>query len=173
MAGYNKVRWEDELLALARNREREYAVCPYRILDAAPAILRRQLRYYLAELANCGRLKKTYDGPRIEQCGDGLVELVGDEVEFTSESRLEFNIRLKETQLGWLVQKFRFHLHLQQRRINMMRIHLNETEVHDSLRIPMCHLHIDGSGAHIPFPIMNPRMTIHLICAYIEPDLGT
>jgi hypothetical protein len=54
----------------------------------------------------------------------------------------------------------------------MVRIHLNPATLHDPLRVPRCHLHVGDSQAHIPFPIMNPRLILSLICEHIEPDFG-
>jgi hypothetical protein len=31
---------------------------------------------------------------------------------------------------------------------------------------------IGDSQAHVLFPIMSPRLIVHLICEHIEPDLG-
>jgi hypothetical protein len=54
----------------------------------------------------------------------------------------------------------------------MIRIHLNREGGHDPLNVPQCHFHIGDSKAHVPFPIMSPRLMVHLICEHIEPDLG-
>ena len=79
---------------------------------------------------------------------------------------------MEQEQGGWLVKRFKFHLHLARRSINMVRIHLNQEGGHDPLNVPRCHFHIGDSKAHIPFPIMSPRLTLHLLCEYVEPDLG-
>jgi hypothetical protein len=55
----------------------------------------------------------------------------------------------------------------------MVRSHLNEISSHDPLAIPRCHMHIADSEAHVPFPVMNPRLILYLICEHIEPDFGT
>jgi len=137
-----------------------------------PGTLRLQLRHYLAEQANNGRLKQTYNVPRLDTHEGGLQELVCEDVEFRSDSRLNFNVEMEREQTGWLVKRFKFHLHLARRRINMVRIHLNQEVGHDPLNVPRCHFHIGDSKAHIPFPIMSPRLMLHLICEHIEVDLG-
>jgi hypothetical protein len=137
-----------------------------------PSKLRLQLRHYLAEQTNHGKLKRTYDEPRLETHVGGLQELVCEEVEFQSESRLSFNILMEEEHTGWFVKRFNFDLHLERRSINMIRIELKQKMGRDPLRVPRCHFHIGDSKAHIPFPIMNPRLMLHLICEHIEVDLG-
>ncbi len=165
--------WEDELRSLARERESVYESSSPLFMVDRPGTLRRQLRHYLAEQANSGKLKRTYDHvPRLDTHEAGLQELVCEEVEFPSDSMLSFNIRMEQKQAGWLVRDFEFRLHLTKRAINMLQIHLNEKVSHDPLRVPRCHFHIGDSDAHIPFPIMNPRLIVHLICEHIEPDLG-
>jgi hypothetical protein len=79
---------------------------------------------------------------------------------------------LDREQRGWRVMLFEFHLRLpSERNINMVRIELNSQASYDPL-IPRCHLHVGGSQAHIPFPIMNPRLILSLVCEHIEPDFG-
>lgn len=163
---------EDELMALARDRERDYESSLSQMHLDHPAMLGRQLRHYLAEQSNRRRLKRTYDAPRLDTHAGGLQELVCEEVEFQSDCRLSFKIQLEEEQLGWLVKRFKFHLHLAGRRINMVRIHLNQVEWHDPLIVPRCHFHIADGQAHIPFPIMSPRLMLHLLCEHIEPEIG-
>ena len=119
--------WEDELKALARDRETACQSSLSQMMVDHPGTLRRQLRHYLAEQANCRRLKQTYDDvPRLETQAGGLQELVCDEVEFRSDSRLTFNVQMEREQTGWLIRRFKFHLHLSKRSINMIRIHLNQ-----------------------------------------------
>jgi hypothetical protein len=69
-----------------------------------PGRLRRQLRHYLAEQANRGRLKRTYDGPWLSTLEGGLQELVCEEVEFRSDAKLSFNIQMEHEQGGWLAK---------------------------------------------------------------------
>jgi hypothetical protein len=163
--------WEDELEALARDRENVYQLSLSQMLLDHPAKLRLQLRHYLAEQANHGRLKQTYDVPHLNAAG-GLYELACDEVEFRSDSKLGFNIQMEQEQRGWLVKRFKFHLHFAGRSVNMVRIHLNQEGGNDPLTVPRCHFHLADSRAHIPFPIMSPRLMLHLLCEHIEPDLG-
>jgi len=59
-----------------------------------------------------------------------------------------------------------------ERQVKMLRIHLNGEPWYDPLTVPRCHLHIGDSRAHIPFPVTNPRLILHLLCEHIEPDLG-
>ena len=164
--------WEDELQALAREREEGFQSSLSLMAVDHPGALRRQLRHYLAEQANHGRLKQTYDVPRLDTLEGGLRELVCEEVEFRSDSRLSFNVLMEARQTGWFVKRFEFDLHLARRTINMIRIHLNREIGRDPLIVPRCHFHIGDSNAHIPFPIMNPRLMPHLICEHIEVDLG-
>jgi len=164
--------WEDELRVLAREREEAYQSSLSLMMVDHPGTLRRQLRHYLAEQANHGRLKQTYDVPRLDTRVGGLQELVCEEVEFRSDSRLSFNVLMEPKQTGWFVKRFEFDLHLAGRSINMIRIHLNQEAGHDPLTVPRCHFHICNSKAHIPFPIMNPRLMLHLICEHIEVDVG-
>jgi hypothetical protein len=164
--------WEDELKALARDRENAYHSSLTQMMVDHPGALRRQLRHYLAEQADYGKLKQTYDHvPRLESQAGGLQELVCEEVEFWSDSST-FNVQMEQERTGWLIKRFRFHLHLSRRSINMIRIHLNLEPGHDPLNVPRCHFHIGDCKAHIPFPAMSPRLLLHLLCEQIEPDLG-
>jgi hypothetical protein len=81
---------------------------------------------------------------------------------------------MKKRQTGWRITQFQFHLHLPTiRNVDMVRIHLNVKRKQDPLVIPRCHLHIGGGKrAHVPFPIMSPRLTLQLVCELIEPDVG-
>jgi hypothetical protein len=164
--------WEDELKELARDRENAYQLSLSQMTIDPPGMLRRQLRHYLAEQTDRGRLKQTYEGPRLDTLEGGLQELVCEEVEFRSDAKLSFNIQMEHEQGGWLARRFRFHLHFTRRNIDMIRIHLNREGGHDPLSVPRCHFHIGDSKAHIPFPIMSPRLMLYLLCEHIEPDLG-
>jgi hypothetical protein len=136
-----------------------------------PGTLRKQLRHYLAEQADRGRLTKTYDNvPRLDTLDERLQELVCEEVEFRSDSRLSFKIKLEHEWRGWLVKQFKFELLLAGRGINRVSIHLNPEGGHDPLKVPRCHFHIGDSKAHVPFPIMSPRLMLHLLCEHIESD---
>jgi hypothetical protein len=166
---------EDELLRLAREREDASDGALGRLLLEPPDTLRRQLRAYLGRQADHRRIAPgTYDKVlRLQTVQGGLNELSCEDLEFSSGVRLDFQIQLQQAQGGWCVKQFTFHVHLPKpRAISMVRIHLNPCASHDPLAVPRCHFHIGDSGAHIAFPIMNPRLILHLICEHIEPDLG-
>ena len=63
---------EDELRALAHDRENAHESIRAQMVVDHPGTLLRQLRYYLAEQANRGRLNRTYDAPRLETHEGGL-----------------------------------------------------------------------------------------------------
>jgi hypothetical protein len=126
----------------------------------------------LAEQANRGRLKKTYDTPKLETRPEKVQELVCEGIEFRSDSRLSFKVEMGREHTGWLIKRFKFDLHVAGRSINMVRVHLRPSTGHDPLKVPRCHFHIGDSEAHIPFPMMSPRLILHLLCEHIEPDLG-
>src|SRR5258707_15537168 len=138
-----------------------------------PSKLLRQLRNDLALQVDRNRLKRTDDDVvSLGQSEKGLPELTCTAAEFRSDSRLNFKLELEKQQKGWLFKRFQFSLYLAGRNIKMVRIHLNERVSHDPVKVPLCHFHIGDSEAHIPFPIMSPRLMVHLICEHIEPDLG-
>lgn len=165
---------EVDLLHLARDRDSQMETALGAMLIESPAVLGRQLRQDLSRQIDSGRMKRTEDRvPQLATVERGLNELKCQGAEFADGGRLLFDIQLEERQRGWLVKRFRFHLHLPpSRSIKMVRIHLNQGTWHDPLRIPRCHLHVGDSGAHIPFPIMNPRPILSLICEHVEPDFG-
>ncbi len=164
---------EDELLLMARERESASEASLASMWLDHPSKLRLQLRSDLARQVDLDRLKRSDDRVvSLNPPANGLQELVCPDVEFRSDSKLNFKIELKGLQQGWLVRRFWFHLHLSGRKIQMVRIHLNDKVGHDPLRVPRCHFHVGDSKAHIPFPIMSPRLMVHLICEHIGPDLG-
>jgi len=164
---------EDELLSMAREREKASEADLARLWLDHPGKLRLQLRNDLATQVDRGRLKHSDDRVvHLSSPANGLQEIECPAAEFRSDSRLNFKIELEGLQEGWLIRRFWFHLHLAGRTIKMVRIHLNEKVGHDPLRVPRCHFHLDDSKAHIPFPIMPPRLMVHLICEHMEPDLG-
>lgn len=163
---------ENELNALALHREQEYELILADTIQEPPNKLLRQLRAYLAELTDHGKLKQTYESPRSEARTEGATELICDHVEFASDSVLSFSILLVPRQLGWLLKQFEFHLAIVARGVRHVRIHLTATGAYNPLKVPRCHIHLDNSDPHIPFPIMNPRLILHLICEHIEPDIG-
>jgi hypothetical protein len=158
---------------MARGREEASQAYLESIRLDHPAMLRRQLRSDLATQADLKRLKRSDDQVvHLTNRSEDILELICPAVEFSSESKLEFKIEVGKRQEGWLIRRFQFSLYLAERRIKMVRIHLNERLGHDPVRVPRCHLHLDNSNAHIPFPVMSPRLMVHLICEHIEPDLG-
>jgi hypothetical protein len=164
---------EDELLSMALDRENASEANVARMLLGPPSRLRLQLRSDLARQVDLRRLKRSDDQVvHLTPPTNSFQELVCSAVEFWSGSILNFRIELESIQQGWLVKRFQFHLHLSSRGIKMVRIHLNEKVGHDPVKVPRCHFHIGDSRAHIPFPIMSPRLMVHLICEHIEPDLG-
>lgn len=164
---------EDELLSMARERESASEANLAKMWLGHPGTLRRQIRSDLARQVDLNRLKSLDDGVVHLNAPTGDVQdLVCTEVEFCSDSKLSFNVELERLQQGWLVKRFKFHLLLPGRSIQMIRIRLNEKSGHDPVTVPRCHFHIGDSKAHIPFPVMSPRLMVHLICAHIEPDLG-
>jgi hypothetical protein len=162
-----------ELVSMARERESASDASLASMWLDHPSKLRLQLRSDLARQVDLGRLKHSDDRVvNLNPPANGLQELVCAAVEFRSDSKLNFKIELEDLQQGWLVRRFQFHLHIFGRSIKMVRIHLNHKVGHDPVRVPRCHFHIGDSKAHIPFPIMSPRLMVHLICEHIEPDLG-
>jgi hypothetical protein len=92
----------------------------------------------------------------------------------SSISSLDFNICMKKQQAGWRITQFKFHLRLPaERKVGMVRVHLNVERARDPLLVPRCHMHIGrGKRAHVPFPIMSPRLILQLVCDVMEPDVG-
>jgi hypothetical protein len=164
---------EKELLNLAREHEGRTAATLEEMSLVAPHLLQRQLRAYLSRQVDCDRMKRAGENvPLLQQAGD-LSELICPKVKFTSDAHLEFKIQLETKQTGWQVTSLLFHVFLAPgRNINMVRIHLKPEAGHNPLEIPRCHMHIGRSRAHVPFPIMDPRLILHLICERIEPDFG-
>lgn len=164
---------DDELIALAREHEKSYELTRTCTIHESPSMLLRQLRAYLARLADHRKLKRTYEQPRSETKTNNITALIAEGIEFASDSVFSFKIFLEQRQHGWLMREFEFHLALVGRRVQHIRIHLKRDGAYDPLRVPRCHVHIDTSDPHIPFPIMNPRLTVHLICEHIEPNIGS
>ncbi|MEK7753768.1 MAG: hypothetical protein AAB654_17735 [Acidobacteriota bacterium] len=54
--------------------------------------------------------------------------------------------------------------------VRKLRIHLNPGDSHRPLTVPRCHMHIGDSRAHVPFPIIHPRLILYLICEHVEKD---
>ncbi|MGB9456879.1 MAG: hypothetical protein WCB12_12600 [Bryobacteraceae bacterium] len=166
---------ESDLLRLARDREAATDAAVDRMLLEAPDIVRRQLRAYLSRKVDCGRIERTDEKiPQLMTLQGGFSQLSCPDVQFSSGARLSFEIKLEEKQGGWLVRQFQFHITLaRSRTIKMVRFHLNAATRHDPLTIPRCHLHIDNSEAHVPLPVMDPLLMVHIICEHVEPDFGT
>lgn len=165
---------EDELLRLAREREATTETALGEMVLERPDHLVRQMRAYLSRQVDHGRIRRTNEKiPRLATVQDGLNELTCPGLEFLSGARLEFKMRLENDQQRWLMKQFRFHVFLPGARgVRSVRVHLNPGAWHDPLTVPRCHLHIGDSRAHVPFPIIHPRLILHLICEHIEPDFG-
>ena len=165
---------EDDLLRLAREREEGVERALAELLLEQPDHLRRQLRVYLSRQVDHGRMKRADERiPQLATVGKGLNELACPRAEFSSGAQLMFRIKLEKVQRGWLMRCFEFHLRLPQpRRIGMVSIHLNDEASYKPLLVPRCHIHIGDSEAHVPFPVMDPRLILHLICERVEPDFG-
>jgi len=167
------VSLDDELVELARlNDSTTQASLDNLPLD--PAHLLRNLRYYLSRQSDYRHIKRLREkAVELTTVESGAQEMECSAVEFTSGSTLTFKIRLEQDRIGWVVKQFQFHVKLAQpRRVKMVRIHLNPVAARDPLVVPRCHLHIDNSRPHVPFPILNPRLILHLVCEHIEPDIG-
>jgi hypothetical protein len=166
---------EDELQRLAIEREQAFEAA----LDALdldpPDRLLRQMRAYLAEQEDHRRIKRSVEkAVQLSRQADDIEQLDCPRVEFTAGSSLDFKVKMKRQGAGWRMTQFQFHLHLPPGgSVDMVRIHLNVGRTRDPLVVPRCHLHIgDGRRAHVPFPIMSPRLTLQLVCDVIEPDVG-
>ena len=166
---------EDELRRLAIEREEACESALDGMDLDPPDFLLRHMRAYLADQEDHARIRNFAEkSVQLRQGTDGIQELKCQAVRFASGSSLDFNIRMKKQQTGWRMTQFKFDLHLPAaRKVNMVRVHLNVVRTRDVLIVPRCHLHIDGGKrAHVPFPIMNPRLTLQLVCDVIEPDIG-
>jgi hypothetical protein len=168
-----KVNLDDELVEIARLNDAA-TQASLDSLTVEPALLLRHLRYYLSRQSDYRRITRLKErAVELTQVEGGAQELEGSAIEFSSGSALAFRIRLEQGRTGWAVKQFRFHVKLAQPRcVKMVRIHLNRATARDPLAVPLCHLHIDSSRPHIPFPIVNPRLVLHLVCQHLEPDIG-
>lgn len=100
-------------------------------------------------------------------------QLESAEIKFFSGAILRFSIKLEQTRTGPVVAQFKFHLLLPaSRTVKMVRIHLNNPNGHDPLRVLRCRLHIDQRQPHVPFPVTPSLLLLDLVCRSIEPDLG-
>jgi hypothetical protein len=166
---------EDELQRLALEREDACESALDELDLDPPDFLLRQMRAYLADQEDHARIKHFAEkSVQLSQQTDGIQKLECLAVQFASGSSLDFNIRMKKRQTGWRVTDFEFNLHLPRaRKVNTVCVHLNVSRTRDALVVPRCHLHIGGGKrAHVPFPIMNPRLTLQVVCDVIEPDVG-
>ncbi len=139
-----------------------------------PHLLLRQLRHYLSRQADHGRLRNLKEKAiELVTVSERSQELTCHYLRFKSGSELTFRIRLDQRHVGWFLKQFQFHVKLAQpRRVGMVRIHLDPENRFDPLSVPRCHLHVDNSRPHVPFPIISPRLILHLVCEHIEPDIG-
>jgi hypothetical protein len=165
---------EGKLEQLAREREGRTDGALIEMLLEPPDVVRRELRDYLSRQVDHGRMKRTIERfPQLATIAGGLNELACPEAQFSSGARLQFNVQLEEKQRGWLVRRFRFHVFLPQTRsVNTVLIHLNAETGRHPLVVPRCHMHVGGSQAHVPFPVMDPRLILYFICDHVEPDFG-
>ena len=165
---------ESELLQLAREREAKSEGALAEMLVESPDLLRRQLRDYLFRQVDSGRMKRPDEKIlRLNSVQEGFRDLACPKAEFSSGTHLQFNIRFEDTQGGCLVKRFQFIYLSPARRIKVVRIELNAEPSRDPLSVPRCHLHIGNSEAHIPFPIMDPRLILYLFCEHLERDFGS
>ena len=165
---------EDELNELARAREAAADAALSDMLLEAPHLLRKRLRAYLFRQLDKGRFPRVDEKLPELRTIDRSNELIYPEIEFSSGARLQFNIQLEQLQRGTLMTQFQFHLQLPDgRSLRRIRIELNPEGSRDPFTVPRCHLHVDNSQAHVPFPIMSPLLILHLICEHIEADFGT
>jgi hypothetical protein len=166
---------EDELRRLALEREAAFESALDELDLDPPDLLLRRMRAYLAEQVDHGRIKHSAEkSVQLSQQTDGIQKLECHAVQFASGSSLDFYIRMKNQQTGWRMTEFEFNLRLPPaRKVSMVCVHLNVQRTRDALVVPRCHLHIGGGKrAHVPFPIMSPRLTLQLVCDVIEPDVG-
>jgi len=172
---------ESELQRLALDRENAFESALDELDLDPPDFLLRQMRAYLADQEDRARIKHFAEKsvqlevlPTSRKQPDVIQELKCGAVKFASGSSLNFNIRMKKEQAGWRMIQFKFHLRLPpERKVDMVRVHLNVMRMRDTLTVPRCHLHIGGGKrAHVPFPIMSPRLILQLVCDVIEPDVG-
>jgi hypothetical protein len=102
---------EDELKRLALEREAAFESA----LDALdldpPDLLLRHMRAYLSEQMDRYRIiRRSEKLIHLSAQPDGIQELVCDAVHFTSESKLDFKVRMTKRQKGWRINQFKFHL---------------------------------------------------------------
>jgi hypothetical protein len=100
---------EDELRQLALQRENAFESA----LDALdldpPDRLLRQMRAYLADREDHGRIKRFVEkSVLLSLLTDGVQELYCQPIQFTSGSSLDFRVRLKKQQTGWRITQFQF-----------------------------------------------------------------
>lgn len=165
---------EDELLVLARQRDEETQGALARMLLDPPHILGRQLRDYLSRQVDGGRIPRTNEKiPQLNTLSESLSKLACPGLAFSSGARLKFEIQIQKDQRGCFLRQFQFRLHSPNRpAVEIVRIELKPETQRDPLAVPRCHMHIGDSRAHVPFPIIHPRLILHLICEHIEPDFG-
>jgi hypothetical protein len=165
---------EGELLRLAREREGTTETAIREMVLEQPNLVGKGMRADISGHVDSdpiGRMKEKFI--KLTRTQDGVDELACQKLELSSGTRLEFKVRLEKDQRGWLLKQFQFHVFLPGAgSVRMVRIHLNSGAWYDPLAVPRCHLHIGDSRAHVPFPIMHPRLILHLICEHIASDFG-
>ena len=134
----------------------------------------RQFRYYLSRQVDRRRLNNFKEKQvSLTQVAGGFQELTCHPIKFCSNSELQFKIQMENTHIGCIVRQFNFSLKLGEAgSVKMVRIHLNSTVARDPAMVPRCHIHIDGSHPHLPFPALNPLLTLQILCEYVEPAIG-
>jgi hypothetical protein len=164
---------EEELTQLARLRDDATQAALDALLVDPPRLL-RQIRHYLKRQTDYRRFSHLKENAiELTTITGGLQELACKHLEFSSGSELKFCLQLEPSQRGTFVRQFYFHVKLARPRpIGMVRIHLNPSSGRDPLSVPRCHLHVDHSRPHVPFPIFDPRLILQLVCEHIEPDIG-
>lgn len=164
---------EDTLIKLARAGEDRFDASLAQIEIESPSRLCRELRFYMAELANRRILKRSDDAPQLKTISDLAQQITCPKAEFTSGATLMFEIELQKDQGNWSVRHCQFDLRLFGRKVEMASVHLRPEATHEPHRVPRCHLHVRPSHVHIPFPATDPRLILYLMCEHVEPDLGT
>jgi hypothetical protein len=163
---------DEELAQLARLRD-EATQAALDALSVDADRLFRQIRHYLKRQTDYGRFGHLKENAVERETVKGGWELKCKHLAFSSGSEMKFCIRLEAGQQHDAVRQFYFDVKLAQPRpIGRVRIHLNPQMGRDPLSVPRCHLHIEHSRPHVPFPVLDPRLILQLMCEHIEPDMG-
>ena len=140
------------------------------VLDPPNSIL-REMRFYLSRRVDSRRIENISEKVIVLNVRNhGITALICPEIEFLSGAKLKFEVEMESTQVGWKVKSFEFHLSLPESTVKMIQFHMMGKEPINSLDVPRCHLHIGTSKTHLPFPFMDPRLILYLICDHLERD---